>query len=63
MLFPQEPSRDSVGWEAAPSPFHLPQTTEEPEAKEGFLYKRGKIVRNWKLRWFVLDIDRRAVSY
>ncbi|XP_064399586.1 myotubularin-related protein 5-like isoform X3 [Halichondria panicea] len=52
---------DDPGW-GAPSPF-LPQTAEEPEVSEGWLYKRGKIVRNWKLRWFLLDTDRKEIRY
>ena len=55
----QDVPRDDPGW-GAPSPF-LPQTAEEPEVIEGWLHKRGKIVRNWKLRWFVLDTDRKEV--
>ena len=29
---------------------------------EGFLYKKGGVVKNWKLRYFILDIDRKNVS-
>ena len=56
----QDVPREDPGW-GAPSAFHLPQTAEEPEVSEGWLYKRGKIVRSWKLRWFVLDTDRKEV--
>jgi len=31
-------------------------------AKEGFLYKQGKIVKNWKNRWFVLK-NRQLLYY
>lgn len=33
-----------------------------PQISEGYLYKKGKIVRNWKLRWFVMDTDKGEVS-
>ncbi len=33
----------------------------DANVSEGWLYKRGKIVLNWKLRWFVLDTDRKEV--
>ena len=29
---------------------------------EGYLYKKGGIVKNWKLRYFVLDTEKRHVS-
>ena len=29
---------------------------------EGFLYKKGGVVKNWKLRYFILDLDKRHVS-
>ena len=33
-----------------------------PQVSEGYLYKKGKIVRNWKLRWFVMDTEKGEVS-
>ncbi len=33
-----------------------------PQINEGYLYKKGKIVRNWKLRWFVMDAEKGEVS-
>jgi len=47
----------------ASSTFYAGKTTDEPQTSEGFLYKRGKIVKNWKQRWFILDTDRRELSY
>lgn len=32
------------------------------QISEGYLYKKGKIVRNWKLRWFVMDTEKGEVS-
>ena len=32
------------------------------QISEGYLYKRGKIVRNWKQRWFVLDTEKKEVG-
>ena len=29
---------------------------------EGFLFKKGGIVKNWKLRYFVLDAKKKYVS-
>ena len=29
---------------------------------EGFLFKKGGIVKNWKLRYFVLDANKKYVS-
>ncbi|TRY86806.1 hypothetical protein DNTS_020527, partial [Danionella cerebrum] len=52
------------------SPLHLPEKectagfdmgTESGNSavlKEGFLVKRGHVVQNWKVRWFVLKSDR-----
>jgi len=31
------------------------------QVNEGYLYKKGKIVRNWKLRWFVMDAEKGEV--
>ena len=30
---------------------------------EGYLYKKGKMVKNWKLRWFILDLETKEVSF
>ena len=30
---------------------------------EGYLYKKGKIVRNWKLRWFMMDTEKGEVRH
>ena len=45
----------------ASSTFYAGKTMDESQTSEGFLYKRGKIVKNWKQRWFILDTDRREV--
>ena len=29
---------------------------------EGNLYKKGKMVKSWRLRWFVLDLEKKEVS-
>ena len=34
-----------------------------PQINEGYLYKKGKIVRNWKLRWSVMDTEKGEVSW
>ena len=31
--------------------------------KAGELYKEGHIMKNWKSRWFILDIDKQVLSY
>jgi len=28
---------------------------------EGYLFKKGKMVKNWKLRWFILDLETKEV--
>lgn len=35
---------------------------EVSHISEGWLYKRGKIVRNWKQRWFILNKEKGNVS-
>lgn len=47
----------------ASSTFYSGKSTDEPRHSEGYLYKRGKIVKNWKLRWFILDMDKRELIY
>ena len=45
-----------------PSPTHpIPTPQRDVAAMDGLLYKRGKIVRNWKSRYFVLDPEKREV--
>ena len=49
----------------ASSTFYIGRSVPEEAAhvSEGWLYKRGKIVRNWKPRWFILDTEKGNVSF
>ena len=48
----------------ASSTFYIGRSVPEEASyvSEGWLYKRGKIVRNWKQRWFILDTEKGDVS-
>lgn len=37
---------------------HFLQSEKQPADKEGWLFKRGHIVKNWKKRWFRLKGDK-----
>ena len=39
----------------------LTSTTEHSTRKEGMLYKKGRIVKNWKFRYFVLNEEKSEV--
>ena len=43
------------------STFYL-ETDQSSHIYEGSLFKRGAIVKNWKQRWFMLDMDKGEVS-
>jgi hypothetical protein len=34
------------------------EQTQEPITMQGYLTKQGKVVKNWKRRWFVLQESR-----
>lgn len=38
------------------------QKTEGHIEFEGFLFKKGGVVKNWKERYFVLNLEKRHVS-
>ena len=44
------------------STFYSSKAQTSPTLTEGYLYKRGKIVKNWKLRWFIFDSEKKEVS-
>jgi hypothetical protein len=48
----------------ASSTFYIGRSVPEEatHVSEGWLYKKGKIVRSWKLRWFILDTEKGDVS-
>ncbi len=48
------------GRRAGTDPATRPAPNFVTASKEGYLTKRGHVVKNWKLRWFVLAKDRLA---
>ena len=48
----------------ASSTFYIGRSVPEEAShvSEGWLYKKGKIVHSWKLRWFILDTEKGDVS-
>ena len=48
----------------ASSTFYIGRSVPEEvfHVSEGWLYKKGKIMRSWKLRWFILDTEKGDVS-
>lgn len=44
------------------SPALLATTHRDIAAMDGILFKRGKIVKNWKSRYFVLNSESKEVS-
>lgn len=48
----------------ASSTFYIGRSVPEEVShiSEGWLYKKGKIVRSWKQRWFILDTEKGDVS-
>ncbi|XP_065194750.1 myotubularin-related protein 13-like isoform X2 [Sycon ciliatum] len=63
LLAPLNPDSDPGAFRArsASSMFYMQPTAEK--FHEGFLYKRGGIRKNWKMRWFVLNSEGMELCY